>query len=334
MSLMSHGPAEHDALVGRNARLLEAQRRAEQAAQVDATVLITGASGTGKTTLAKLVHDSGPRRAGPFVAVSCAAIPSTLLEAELFGWQKGAFTGAVGERAGRAEQAHGGTLFLDEIGDLPLELQPKLLTFLQSHEVQRLGGGESKSIDVRVIAATHQSLAERVQKKLFREDLYYRLSVLTLHLPPLAERRDDLDELCRVLLSRIAARSGRPAPTLAPDARAALRRHDWPGNVRELENVLQRSSAFCTAGVIEAADLQLAPSATAPVPSGELNHRLAGLTLAEIERRAIRETLTACRGNKAAAARMLGISEKSIYNKMKRLQMRDVSRSGDSSTHA
>ncbi len=307
---VGHSPATRDLL-----------NQVDRVAQLDSTVLITGGSGTGKTTLARRIHQAGPRAAFPFVAVSCAALPRDLIEAELFGYERGAFTGAVSARPGRAEVAHRGTLFLDEIGDLPLELQPKLLTFLQDHVVQRIGGNDTRQVDVRVIAATHQDLEAMCREKQFREDLYFRLNVLAMHIQPLSERRDDLTDLVMELLERIARRRSCPPIKLTDAALDALVNYSWPGNVRELENVLERASAFCKDGTIDRSDLSLRnvtspTSAARPVEAG---HRLAGMTLADIEREAIRETLTECAGNKAAAARQLGISEKSIYNKMKRL---------------
>ena len=295
--------------------------RAKKMATLDSTVLITGESGTGKTTVARMIHHLGPRRSGPFIAVSCAALPRDLIEAELFGHVKGAFTGAVSDRPGRAEMADGGTLFLDEIGDLPLELQPKLLTFLQDRTVQRIGGTATRSVDVRVIAATHQDLEARSKKGEFRQDLFFRLAVLTLPMMSLRERPEDIPVFAEHVLSRIAAKRGEKPYQLVEGAVDQLAAHPWPGNIRELENVLERASAFCEEGRIAPADLGLFES-----PAGHTSassSKLAGLTLAEIERRAIIETLAACSGNKKAAARSLGIDEKSIYNKMKRLEITD-----------
>lgn len=290
--------------------------RATRMAELDSTVLITGESGTGKTTIARMIHTLGPRRAAPFVAVSCAALPRDLIEAELFGHVKGAFTGAVSDRPGRAEMADGGTLFLDEIGDLPLELQPKLLTFLQDRTVQRIGEAAVRPVDVRVIAATNHDLEARAQDGEFRQDLYFRLAVLPLVMKPLRERPEDVLAFVEHTLAQIADKRGETACVLTAEARQALLDHPWPGNIRELENVLERASAFCQEGKISTEDLHLSrPNVAGSNEAGSL----AGMTLADIERRAILETLTASGGNKKAAARSLGIDEKSIYNKMKRL---------------
>ncbi|MCY2988190.1 MAG: sigma-54 dependent transcriptional regulator [Planctomycetota bacterium] len=299
-------------------------RQVAKVATLDSTVLMTGESGTGKTTVARLIHQSGPRAAGPFVTVNCASLPRDLVEAELFGHAKGAFTGAVNDRPGRAEIADGGTLFLDEIGDLPLELQPKLLTFLQDRTFQRIGSNKVYTVDVRLIAATHQDLAAMCQERRFREDLYFRLNVIALHMPALRDRTDDIPELAQQILNRIFRRRGQPPLVCDPAALEALLRHPWRGNVRELENILERASAFCEGEVIRVEDLLFpssrpsgsSPAAPPPPPT------LAGKTLDELEQQAILDTLGACGGNKAEAARRLGISEKSIYNKMKRFDLR------------
>ena len=312
-------PAVTTDLIGESEFAKRLSERIAKIAPLDSTVLITGESGTGKTTVARAIHRLGPRRSGPFVAVSCAALPRDLIEAELFGHVKGAFTGAVADRPGRAEMAHGGTLFLDEIGDLPLELQPKLLTFLQDRTVQRIGDARSRTVDVRVLAATHQDLSARCEKGQFRRDLFFRLAVLILELEPLRNRPEDVAAFAEHILARIAQKRGAPPYVLTEEARQALLAYGWPGNVRELENVLERASAFCEEQRILPKDLDLEPlsgaaeSTKAPAPN------LAGQTLADIERRAILETLAACGGNKRAAARSLGIDEKSIHNTMKRL---------------
>ena len=292
-------------------------------AELDSTVLITGESGTGKTTIARTIHHGGPRAKQPFIDVSCATLPRDLIESELFGHVRGAFTGAVSDRLGRAEMADGGTLFLDEIGDLPLELQPKLLTFLQDRKVQPIGAMSSRTVDVRVIAATHQDLQRKCRERSFREDLFFRLNVLPLAIPPLRERREDIAQFAAYVLERIAEKRGCAPYLLTDEARRLLIHHPWPGNIRELENVLERASAFCVEGVIGPDDLGLAGDPE-PADSVSANGSLAGLTFAEIERRAILDALAHSGGNKKAAARQLGIDEKTIHNKIKRLGLVDA----------
>ena len=227
----------------------------QRVARVDSTVVLLGESGTGKTTIARMIHQTGPRKDAPFVAVNCASLPRDLIEAELFGHARGAFTGAVKDRPGRAEIADGGTFFLDEIGDLPLELQPKLLTFLQDRTFQRIGSNKVQNVDVRMIVATHQDLLAMCRKKLFREDLFFRLSVLAVHIPPLRERMGDIPELSRRILDGIARRYGFPPWEIDGRVFAKLRGHNWPGNIRELENVLERASAFCEGPIIGEEDI-------------------------------------------------------------------------------
>jgi DNA-binding NtrC family response regulator len=289
-------------------------------AGLDSTILLTGESGTGKTTIARMIHDQGPRSSKPFIAVNCASLPRDLIEAELFGHVKGAFTGAAESRPGRAEIADGGTLFLDEIGDLPLDLQPKLLTFLQDRTLQRIGSNKEIKVDVRLIAATLQDLGEMCSQRRFRPDLYYRLNVLHLEVPALRDRRGDIPDLASTILERIARQRRCGEIRLNPEAARVLQQHDWPGNIREMENVLERASAFCEGEEILESDLSLEPSvgSTPPKEKVATTTSYVGLTLKEIEKRALLETLEAHNGNKAMAARQLGISEKSIYNKLRR----------------
>jgi len=222
----------------------------------DVPILVTGETGTGKELVASALHKHGPRRKGPLIAVNCAAIPATLLEAELFGHVKGSFTGAHKDRQGYAEAADGGTLFLDEIGEMPMEMQAKLLRFLQEGEVRPVGGNAVKFVDVRVVAATNRALENQIRAGAFREDLYYRLAVLTLSLPSLRERRDDIEPLARFLLSRNEG-EGLPTAKLSDDALEVLRAFEWPGNIRQLQNELTRAAAFAQGGQIHAADLEL-----------------------------------------------------------------------------
>ncbi len=238
--------------------------------RTDVPVLVLGESGTGKELVARALHEHGGRRKGPFVAVNCAAIPATLLESELFGHVKGAFTGAHRDRKGYAESADGGTLFLDEIGDLPLELQAKLLRFLQDGEVRPVGGNTVRQVDARVVAATNRDLQIRVRERTFREDLYYRLAVISLHLPPLREREGDVPHLVRFILAR-QAEAGLPVAQVDEAALALLCRYSWPGNIRQLENELTRAAAFARDGRITVRDLspEILQETGTPEPSGE-----------------------------------------------------------------
>ncbi|MBX7144775.1 MAG: sigma-54 dependent transcriptional regulator [Oligoflexia bacterium] len=298
----------------RSVAMRELMTRIKQTAKRDSTVILRGETGTGKTTIAHMIHDLSERKNGPFVTLSCAALPKELLEAELFGYERGAFTGATQSRPGCAELAHGGTLFLDEIGDLPFELQPKLLTFLQERWVRRIGGRDVKHPDVRIISATHRDLRQMVQEGTFREDLLYRLEVLDMLVPPLRERKEDIRIICDYFLKQSAERRGESPKALSPQAQSKLESHDWPGNVRELQNVLERALAYAVGQTIEAEDCQLQTRSKKLDGTPTI---LAGMSLREIERRAIRETLEHTQGDKVAAAKMLGISLKSIYNKLK-----------------
>ena len=302
-------------------KILQAARKL---ASLDSTVLITGESGVGKGLLARLIHKSGPLASKPFITVSCTALPRELVEAELFGHEKGAFTGAHDRRPGRLEIADGGTLFLDEVGDMPLESQPKLLTFLQDRVFQRIGSNKTISVQVRIIAATNQSLKLMCQERRFREDLYFRLNVLPLEIPPLRERPEDILPIVEHFLSGISARRAKPF-VLAASAAAALERYAWPGNVREVDNVIQRVTAFCPGNRITPDDLPrevlegLSPFGSTHDDEKSAPTSLAGIPLREVEKMAIIQTLEVCRGNRAEAARRLGISKKGIYIKMRRL---------------
>jgi DNA-binding NtrC family response regulator len=277
------------------------------------TVTILGETGTGKDVFAHALHDLSPRASGPFVVFDCAAVPPNLVESELFGHERGAFTGALAEHQGTFERARGGTLFLDEVGELPLELQPRLLRALETRSVRRVGGSRQRHIDVRVIAATNRDLAALVAAKQFRQDLYFRLGAGVLQLPPLRERLDDLP----ILVPRLLEDLGRSDVQIGEHTLAALRAHAWPGNVRELKNTLACALAFVDAGVLEPRHLRfLNPSPTA---ASALDHLpLGGQTLEDLERAAIRQTLAQTSGNKAQAARLLGIAVSTLYEKLKK----------------
>ena len=299
------------------------RRVADLAARVAAhgtTVLVTGESGTGKEVLARTIHRLSPRREQPFVAVNCAAIPEHLLESELFGHCRGAFTGATADKAGLFEEAHRGSLLLDEIGEMPLPLQVKLLRVLQESEVRRVGESASRRIDVRVIAATARDLTVEAAAGRFREDLLYRLNVVHIHLPPLRERPEDIDPLVTALLERVAQRSGRSV-RITPAALQVIRRRPWPGNVRELENALERAAVLSSDGVIDApaftgvgGDRSRAATRDEQ-PDGPV--RPLHETVAEAERAAIRHALDSARGNRKEAAESLGISVRSLFYKLR-----------------
>ena len=284
------------------------------------TVLITGESGTGKSRLAHTIHDSGPRAKAPFVSISCAALPRDLLESELFGHERGAFSGAMRQKPGRVELAHRGTLFLDEIGDMPLELQPKLLTFLQDRSFFRIGGRELHEVDVRLIAATNRDLARMVREGAFREDLFFRLSVLPAFLPPLRERQVEIPVLSLGFLKAALAEFDGPREiALSHKALDLLLTHPWPGNIRELENAMFRAATLVEPGhdigpelIIPALLDGEPPAEEPPQPVSEI------LPLAEMEKRALARALDHYSGHKPSVAAALGISEKSVYNMMRR----------------
>ncbi len=297
-----------------------------QAARVagsDATVMISGESGTGKEVLARYLHRHSPRADGPFVAINCAAIPDNMLEATLFGYEKGAFTGAYQACPGKFEQAQGGTLLLDEISEMELGLQAKLLRVLQEREVERLGGRRLIALDVRVLATTNRLLREEVAAGRFREDLFYRLNVFPLHLPPLRERPGDILPLAEHLLAGHARAAGRPRPALSASARARLRAHAWPGNVRELDNLLQRALILQPGDTLEASDLHFetgpagqvaSPAAGAPLERGLKAH----------EQQVILEALAASGGRRRQAAERLGISERTLRYKLARMRAQGI----------
>lgn len=290
--------------------MLKVTRTIERVAGADVSVMLLGASGTGKELLARGVHDAGPRKKGGFVAINCAAIPETLLESELFGHEKGAFTGAVKTTEGKIEQAHGGTLFLDEVGDIPLPLQVKLLRFLQERVIERIGGRKPIAVDTRVVCATHQDLDAMVADGRFREDLYYRLAEIVVRIPSLAERPGDAGLLARHFLKKYAAAMNPAVRGFAPDALAAIDAWGWPGNVRELENRVKRAVIMADGKSVTAADLDLQDGADAAPINLKTVREMA-------DRKAIRHALARAEGNISGTARLLGISRPTLYDLMK-----------------
>jgi formate hydrogenlyase transcriptional activator len=299
-------------LIGDSVAFREITEAIAMVAPVDSAVLLLGETGTGKEVIARAIHDAGPRRQHRFVAVNCAAIPAGLLESELFGHERGAFTGAVSQTVGRFQAADRGTLFLDEVGDLPLELQPKLLRALQEQQVERLGSGRPTSVDVRVIAATNQDLEEMVQQRAFRADLFYRLNVFPIRVPPLRERAEDIPLLISHFVRRFAERQGKKVEEVPDEVIATLKHYSWPGNVRELQNVIERAVVATTG-----------PTLRLPEPERRIGRAAASSrTLAQVERDHIVATLQATNwvlGGWDGAAARLGLSRTTLISRMQRL---------------
>ncbi len=310
-------------IVGSSNGLRHIMERVSMVAGTNTTVLITGETGTGKELVARAIHEASPRRERLLVKVNCAAISAGLVESELFGHEKGAFTGAVGKHKGRFELAHGGTLFLDEIGELPLETQVKLLRVLQEREFERVGGTETVRVDVRVIAATNRDLPQLVVRRQFREDLYYRLNVFPVALPPLRERADDIPPLVTAFLQRFARQAGKRIDEVAPDAMWRLLAYNWPGNVRELQNVIERAVIFARHNVL---DLEALPDLSASTPLVQINATAAAdsvgpRTIAEVERWYVEQVLTETRWvieGERGAARRLGLHPNTLRSRLKR----------------
>ncbi len=303
----------HGEIVTDNPRMKKIVALCRELAATDITVLIYGESGTGKELLANFIHRASSRAGMPFVAVNCAAIPENLLESELFGHEKGAFTGATERREGKFELANGGTLLLDEVGEIPLGLQAKLLRVLQEKEIDRLGGRNPIPIDTRIIATTNRDLLRETTNGTFREDLYYRLSVFPIKVPPLRERPEDIPLLAEHFLRRFNASVGKNITDISPQARRKLLRHPWRGNVRELENAIQRAVFLCKGETLEEEHLMLDEPA-----AGDHAPAIIGGTVEDMERTLILKTLEEVRGNKTEAARLLGISVRTIRNKLKK----------------
>jgi two-component system, NtrC family, response regulator HydG len=305
-------------IVGQSLAMRRTLEVVQQAAPSMATVLLLGESGTGKELLARQIHEASSRAARPFIPVNCAAIPEGILEGELFGYEKGAFTGAVARRDGRFAHADGGTLFLDEIGEIPLSVQVKLLRVLQEGEIERLGG-KAQKIDIRLVAATNKDLRRAVAEGVFREDLYYRLNVIAVNVPPLRNRRDDIPLLVDHFLARFREKNGKAVSGCTRAALDQLTNYDWPGNVRELENAIERAVVLTKSTVIDVEDLPRevgGASASSATGSGRALTFEIGTPLADIEMRVIHETLRHTRGDKRLAAQLLGIATRTIYRKL------------------
>jgi two-component system response regulator PilR (NtrC family) len=326
----AHGPR----LLGHSPAMAALRELIARVARSQAPVHITGESGTGKELVARLIHDTGARADAPFVAVNCGAIPSELMESELFGHKRGSFTGAIADKRGLVQSTEGGTLFLDEVADLPLHMQVKLLRLIQEKTVRPIGEQREVPVDVRVLSATHKNLAELVSQGRFREDLYYRIDVIEIRVPALREHAEDIAELADAMLQRLSARIGAPLPSATPEARAALQRYSFPGNVRELENILERAIALSVSGVIDVEDLQLRQPAAGPAAEFEAAETAAahpappaaagpgaalGDQLENMERAAIVKALQQTRYNKTAAAKLLGMSFRALRYRVKKL---------------
>ena len=302
-------------ILGEHPSMQRLMKNVAQVARSRATVLIHGETGTGKELIAAAIHQNSKRKNQPFIRLNCASLSETLLESELFGHERGSFTGAVARREGRFKQADGGTLFLDEVSEIPMSVQIKLLRFLQEREFERVGGNETLKVDVRVVAATNRNLKQRVEDGRFREDLFYRLKVVQLDVPPLRVRRSDIPLLAHSFLRKYAAENDRTVQGLAEDALQHLMIYPWPGNVRELENAIERSVVMCEGDLIERDDLPT--SAHGDLQNGSVMALIPGITMTELERIAILRTLDAVDGSTARAAEILGISQRKIQYRVK-----------------
>jgi two-component system response regulator PilR (NtrC family) len=314
----------HGRLLGESAPLAQVREMIAKLARTQAPVYISGESGTGKELAARLIHENGARRERPFIPVNCGAIPENLMESEFFGYKKGAFTGAAEDREGFFQAANGGTLFLDEVADLPLAMQVKLLRAIQEKRVRKVGAPQEDPVDVRIVCATHQKLAQLVAAGRFRQDLFYRINVIELAMPPLRECREDIALIAAAILERLAAPSGLPAARVTGEALEELRRHDFPGNIRELENILERALALSGSREIDVEDLRLSAPATATAePAAEAGAGALPDYLDNIERKAIVEALGKTGFNRTAAAKLLGITFRQLRYRMQRLGIKD-----------
>jgi DNA-binding NtrC family response regulator len=310
---------QFDSLIGRSAAMREIFQTLTRVAPARATVLLAGESGVGKDMIARAIHQHSPRKDAPFVKINCTALPENLMESELFGYEKGAFTGATSSKPGKFEQADKGTVFLDEIGDVPANIQVKLLRVLQDRQFERLGSNVTRNVDVRVIAATNVDLRAALEERRFREDLYYRLNVVPINVPPLRDRREDIPFLVLHFISKLGKELGSDIKEISPGAMDRLLEHSWPGNVRELENTIERSMVLASGHVLEAADIRIenirgggpAPSASQMLPEG--------VTLDQWEQMMIRDALQRANGNKSQAARLLGLTRNALRYRLSQM---------------
>jgi transcriptional regulator with PAS, ATPase and Fis domain len=286
-------------------------------------VLLGGESGVGKDLIARAIHEKSRRASGPFIKINSTAIPENLLESELFGFEKGAFTGAVASKPGKFELADKGTLFLDEIGDVPPAMQVKLLRVLQEREFERLGGTRTVKVDVRLIAATNKDLREALEQGTFREDLYYRLNVVPLDIAPLRERKEDIPELVNLFISRFTAESGKPIQGVTPEAMRILVNYHWPGNVRELQNIVERGCALTKENVLDVADIHLDTRPAKATSGGASSFLPEGMTLEQWEDEMVHEALRRANGNKSQAARLLGLSRNALRYRLSKIGISD-----------
>jgi len=313
-------------IVARSPKMQEVLATVERVAPTNSTVLLGGESGVGKDLIARAIHEHSRRAAGPFIKINCTAIPENLLESELFGYEKGAFTGAINAKPGRFELADKGTIFLDEIGDVPGSIQVKLLHVLQDREFERLGGTKTLKVDVRVLAATNQDLRAALEQGTFRQDLYYRLNVVPISIPPLRERKEEIPYLVDHFIARFARESGKPLDSVTPAALRVLMDFHWPGNVRELENIIERAVALSAGTVIDVPDIRLdvaIPSPTHATTEGTGPFPPEGMTLEQFEDEIIREALRRASGNKSQAARLLGLSRNALRYRLSKIGVAD-----------
>jgi transcriptional regulator with PAS, ATPase and Fis domain len=314
---LEDGARSKSIMIGQSAAWREVVKSATRVAPLETTICLQGESGTGKEVLARFIHRNSSRRSGSFVAINCAALPEQLLESELFGFERGAFTSAYQAKAGQFELAAGGVLFLDEITEMTPPAQAKILRVLQEREFQRLGATQLLKANVRVIVAANRDLHSAVSRGAFREDLYYRVNVFEIRIPPLRERREDILLFARSFLQEFGSLNGRPAIDLTPEAAEALVTHRWPGNVRELRNVIERATIVCDGGVIRGNDLALAPSCATSPDTTNLGH---------LEERAIERAIREAGGNRSRAARQLGISRTQLYGRLRKYGFEGVGR--------